>query len=169
MKNNLRKTTKKGLAVVSAMMGMSVLFAACSSNDEKGVAGGVSEDAGFVADVSGLAQKGPFVKGSAVTVRGIDCKTLEFTDQVFEGAVKSDKGDFALDSIALDASCAVIEVTGKYLNEVTGKKTEDELTLRALTNLKDRENVNVNLLTNLEYERVMHLPCERKEQDPCPG
>lgn len=163
MKNNLRKTTKKGLAVVSAMMGMSVLFAACSSNDEKGVAGGVSEDAGFVADVSGLAQKGPFVKGSAVTVRGIDCKTLEFTDQVFEGAVKSDKGDFALDSIALDASCAVIEVTGKYLNEVTGKKTEDELTLRALTNLKDRENVNVNLLTNLEYERVMHLVKEKNK------
>ena len=163
MKNNLRKTTKKGLAVVSAMMGMSVLFAACSSNDEKGVAGGVSEDAGFVADVSGLAQKGPFVKGSAVTVRGIDCKTLEFTDQIFEGAVKSDKGDFALDSIALDASCAVIEVTGKYLNEVTGKKTEDELTLRALTNLKDRENVNVNLLTNLEYERVMHLVKEKNK------
>lgn len=163
MKNNLRKTTKKGLAVVSAMMGMSVLFAACSSNDEKGVAGGVSEDAGFVADVSGLAQKGPFLKGSAVTVRGIDCKTLEFTDQIFEGAVKSDKGDFALDSIALDASCAVIEVTGKYLNEVTGKKTEDELTLRALTNLKDRENVNVNLLTNLEYERVMHLVKEKNK------
>ena len=77
MKNNLRKTTKKGLAVVSAIVGLSVFFAACSSSDEKSVAGGVSEDAGFVADVAGVAQKGPFVKGSAVTVRGVDCKTLE--------------------------------------------------------------------------------------------
>ncbi|MBO7511545.1 MAG: hypothetical protein J6T54_01030, partial [Fibrobacter sp.] len=164
MKNNLRRTTKKGLAVVSAIMGMSVLFAACSTTeDEKGVAGGVSEDAGFVADVAGVAQKGPFVKGSAVTVRGVDCKTLEFTDQIFEGTIKSDKGDFALDSVALDASCAVIEVTGKYLNEVTGKKTKDELTLRALTNLKDRENVNVNVLTSLEYERVMFLVKEKSK------
>ena len=163
MKINLRKTTKKGLAVVSAMMGMSVLFAACSTTEDDRISGGVSEDAGFVADVAGVAQKGPFVKGSAVTVRGIDCKTLEFTDQVFEGAVKSDKGDFALDSVALDTSCAVVEVTGKYLNEVTGKKTKGELTLRALTDLKDRDNVNVNLLTNLEYERVMYLVKEKNK------
>ena len=163
MKNNLRKTTKKCLAVVSAMMGMSVLFAACSTSEDDRVTGGVSEDAGFVADVAGVAQKGPFVKGSAVTVRGVDCKTLEFTDQIFEGTVKSDKGDFAIDSVVLDASCAVIEVTGKYLNEVTGKKTKEELTLRALTNLKDRENVNVNLLTSLEYERVMHLVKEKNK------
>ena len=148
---------------VCSFVGVLAILAACSSNDEKDVAGGVSEDAGFVADVAGVAQKGPFVKGSAVTVRGIDCKTLEFTDQVFEGAIKSDKGDFALDSVALDTSCAVVEVTGKYLNEVTGKKTKDELTLRALTDLKDRENVNVNLLTNLEYERVMYLVKEKNK------
>ena len=148
---------------VCSFVGVLAILAACSSNDEKDVAGGVSEDAGFVADVAGVAQKGPFVKGSAVTVRGIDCKTLEFTDQVFEGVIKSDKGDFALDSVALDTSCAVIEVSGKYLNEVTGKKTKNELTLRALTDLKDRDNVNVNLLTNLEYERVMHLVKEKNK------
>ncbi|MBR2271643.1 MAG: hypothetical protein IJ912_04795 [Fibrobacter sp.] len=148
---------------VCSFVGVLAMLAACSSNDEKDVAGGVSEDAGFVADVAGVAQKGPFVKGSAVTVRGIDCKTLEFTDQVFEGAIKSDKGDFALDSVALDTSCAVVEVTGKYLNEVTGKKTKGELTLRALTDLKNRENVNVNLLTNLEYERVMYLVKEKNK------
>ena len=148
---------------VCSFVGVLAMLAACSSNDEKDVAGGVSEDAGFVADVAGVAQKGPFVKGSAVTVRGIDCKTLEFTDLVFEGTVKSDKGDFALDSVALDTSCAVVEVTGKYLNEVTGKKTKGELTLRALTDLKDRENVNVNLLTNLEYERVMYLVKEKNK------
>ena len=148
---------------VCSFVGVLAMLAACSSNDEKDVAGGVSEDAGFVADVAGVAQKGPFVKGSAVTVRGIDCKTLEFTDQVFEGAIKSDKGDFALDSVALDTSCAVVEVTGKYLNEVAGKKTKGELTLRALTDLKDRENVNVNLLTNLEYERVMYLVKEKNK------
>ena len=41
MKNNLCKMTKKNLAFASAFIGMS-LFAACSSTDDKGVAGGVS-------------------------------------------------------------------------------------------------------------------------------
>ena len=63
----------------------------------------------------------------------------------------------------LDSSCAVIEVTGKYLNEVTGKKTKEEVTLRTLTDLKDRESVNVNLLTSLAYERVMHLVKEKNK------
>ena len=40
MKNNLCKMTKKNLAFASAFIGMS-LFAACSSTDDKGVAGGV--------------------------------------------------------------------------------------------------------------------------------
>lgn len=35
------------------------------------------------------------------------------------------------------------------------------MTLRALTNLKDRTHVNVNLLTNLEYERVMYYVTEK--------
>ena len=56
------------------------MFSACS--DDK-VAGGSSDDAGVYAvkdlDVAGVSQKGPFVKGSAVTVQGIDCQTMELT------------------------------------------------------------------------------------------
>ena len=154
------------LVPVCALASMAFLVA-CSGSDDKSVAGGASGDAGVVAvkdlDVAGLAQKGPFVKGSKVTVQGIDCKTMNFTNEEFSGKVKSDKGDFAIDSVALDTSCAVVEVTGRYLNEVTGKKTNGELTLRALSDLKDRENVNVNLLTNLEYERVMYLVKEKNK------
>ena len=56
---------------------MAVMTVACSSSDDKDVAGGASGDMGIVANViTGDAQKGPFVKGSAVTVQGIDCKTV---------------------------------------------------------------------------------------------
>ena len=136
---------------------MASLFWACSDSDK--TAGGTTEDAGIIADlnVAGLTQKGPFVKGSAVTVQGIDCKTMELTDEKFTGSVKSDKGDFEVKDVNLSSTCAVFEVTGTYLNEVTGKKTKDKLTLHALTDLKDRKNVNINLLTELEYERVMNL------------
>ena len=148
-----------GVLVVGTM------FWACSSSDDKSVAGGSTEDAGIIAikdlDVAGVTQKGPFVKGSAVTVQGIDCKTLKQTDEHFEGEVKSDKGDFTVKEVSLKSTCALFEVTGLYRSEITGKKSSKELTLRALTDLKDRENVNINILTNLEYERLLHLVTEK--------
>ena len=146
-------------------LAVGAMFWACSDNDGKDVAGGASGDSGIVAvkdlDVAGVTQKGPFVKGSAVTVRGIDCKTLEMTDERFEGEVNSDKGDFSVKGVSLKSSCALFEVTGEYRSEISGKKTDSELTLHALTNLKDRENVNINILTNLEYERLMYLVTEK--------
>ena len=137
------------------------MFSACS--DDK-VAGGSSDDAGIIADlnVAGLAQKGPFVKGSAVTVQGVDCKTMELTGERFTGSVKSDKGDFGVDDVNLSATCALFEVTGYYFNEVTGKKSAGKVTLHALSDLSDRKHVNINMLTELEYKRVMNLVSEEK-------
>ena len=134
------------------------LLISCSGDK---TAGTDEQSEGIVAiknlDIAGVSQKGPFVKGSAVTVQGIDCKTMKLTGESFEGSVKNDKGEFTVDNVTLSSSCAVFEVTGNYFNEVTGKKTKDKLTLRALTNLKDRKNVNINVLTELEYERLMNL------------
>ena len=143
-------------------LAVSAMFWACS-DDDSGFAGGSTEDAGIIAnlDVAGVTQKGPFVKGSAVTIRGIDCKTLELSDEIFEGEIESDKGDFAFDDVTLSSTCALFEVTGVYRNEITGKKSSEKLTLHALTDLKDRKNVNINLLTELEYERLMYLVTEK--------
>ena len=164
----MRREKNRNLALrlmsICALASMAFL-AACSSSDDKSVAGGASGDAGVVAvkdlDVAGVSQKGPFVKGSAVTVQGIDCKTMKFTDEVFEGEVKNNMGEFVVEKVNLSTTCAVVAVTGEYRSEMTGKKVSDKLTLRALTNLKDRTHVNVNLLTNLEYERVMHYVAEK--------
>ena len=82
---------------------------------------------------------------------------MKISDEHFEGAVKSDKGDFIVEDVSLKSTCAVFEVTGKYRSEISGKETDSKLTLRALTDLENRENVNVNILTNLEYERVVYL------------
>ena len=146
------KWCRLGVALV-----FGITFWACS--DDK-TAGTSVESEGLYAvknlDVAGVSQKGPFVKGSAVKVQGIDCKTMKFTDEVFEGEVKNNMGEFVVEDVNLSTTCAVVEVTGEYRSEMTGKKVSDKLTLRALTNLKDRTHVNVNLLTNLEYERVMY-------------
>ncbi len=157
MKNNKVGFLRNGLAFISAFVFMSIL-SACSDSE---VAGGSSDDAGIYAvkdlNVAGLTQKGPFAKGSAVTVQGIDCQTMELTEEKFTGSVKSDKGDFGVENVNLSVTCALFEVTGYYFNELTGKKSSEKMTLHALTDLKDRKNVNINLLTQLEYERVMNL------------
>ena len=162
MKSNLSDMFRSGVVWIMPLAMASIVATACS-DDDSGFAGGSTEDAGIIADlnVAGVSQKGPFVNGSVVTVQGIDCKTLKFTDEVFEGKVKSDKGDFAIDGVSLKSTCALFEVTGKYRNEITGKKSSEELTLHALTNLKDRKNVNINVLTELEYERLMYLVTEK--------
>ena len=162
MKNSLSKVARGGF--VSVVSFAVALMVACSGSDDKSVAGGTSDDAGIIADlnVAGLAQKGPFVKGSVVTVQGIDCKTLKFTDEVFNGEVKSDKGDFSVDEVELSSTCAVFEVKGKYRNEISGAVTDGEMTLHALTNLKERNSVNINVLTELEYKRVMNLVTEEE-------
>ncbi|SHM88984.1 fibrobacter succinogenes major paralogous domain-containing protein [Fibrobacter sp. UWB7] len=150
---------KKGLFKIAAV---ALFLIACT---ESNVAGGSSGDAGVYAvkdlDVAGVTQKGPFVSGSAVTVHGIDCKTLKISDEYFEGEVKSDKGDFIVEGVSLKSTCAVFEVTGKYRSEISGKETDGELTLRALTDLENHEKVNVNILTNLEYERVVYLVTQK--------
>ena len=158
MKSDLYKIVRGGF-VSAASLAFAALVVACSDPDDKSVAGGTSEDAGIIADlnVAGLAQKGPFAKGSAVTMQGFDCKTMELKDELYGGVVESDKGDFAIDSVTLSTSCALFEVTGNYLDELTGKKSTAEIKLHAITDLSDRKRVNINMLTELEYKRVMNL------------
>ena len=144
------------------VLALAVLMAACS--DDK-MAGGTTEDAGLAIkdlEVAGLAQKGPFVKGSVVILQGVDCKTMEFTDEVFEGSVINDDGEYVVKNVNLSVACALLEVTGYYLNENTGKKSTGEISLHALTDLSDRKNVNINVFTELEYKHVMNLVTEKK-------
>ena len=72
----------KGIFIqATAFAFASAFVVACSDGDK--TAGGTTEDAGIIADlnVAGVTQKGPFVKGSAVMVQGIDCKTMELTNE----------------------------------------------------------------------------------------
>ena len=156
MRNKLCKCVYGFLLSLSVPLAvLSFMVTGCSSKDD--VAGGVTEDAGIVADIAGVFQKGPFIEGSPVKVSGIDCKTLEPTGEIVEGAIVNGKGEFNFEKLTLSTSCAIFEVTGYYLNEVTGLQTADKFTLRAVTELTDRNSVNVNLFTHMEYERVKHL------------
>lgn len=165
MRNMMNRSFMARLIPACALAAMAILTAACSDDESDDFVGGASGDMGIVAkDIAGLAQKGPFVKGSKVTVQGIDCKTLELTDEIFEGKIASDKGDFAFDDVTLSSTCALFEVSGIYRNEITGNTTSESVTLFALSDLKDRGHVNVNMLTDLECKRVLYLVTEKSKK-----
>ncbi len=151
----------------------SMLFAACgddsssSPKTENSVESSTSEDDDSstskneivsISDkaISGVSQKGPFVTGSSVKVFELD-ENFKQTGKSFTGKIEKDDGAFAIESVELASQYAVLEASGYYRNEVTGEKSAGTITLNAITDLSDREKVNVNLLTHLEYDRAMYL------------
>lgn len=116
-----------------------------------------------LAQVSGVTQKGPFLSGSKVLVREMeDGRTLAQTGNSFNDKILNDKGEFKINGRMLVSQYVMLEVTGYYRNEVTGKNSKSELTMFAISDVNDRSTVNVNLLTHLEYERVIYLVTQKK-------
>lgn len=136
-----------------------LVFAGCG-DDEK-TAGGSTEDSGIVAikdrDVAGIAQKGPFVKGSAVTVYELEGKSLNPTGRIFTTKISSDKGEYAFQKLNLVSQYAVFEALGYYRNEVTGEISSGTVSLSALVDLTETDSVNINVLTHIENDRVQEL------------
>ena len=119
------------------------------------------------AKVVGFAQKGPFVNGSVVTVYGLD-SALNTTSEKFTGKVVGDSGYFKVDGITLNSQFALVEANGFYKNAVTGKNTSGSKTqLNAIVDLSAKDvKANVNILTELEYARVVQLVTKEKFNVP---
>ena len=111
------------------------------------------------ASILGAAQKGPFKFDSPLTLREVllHDDTLTYTGCEYIDEISSNKGDFVIPKVNLVYPYAVLEVRGLWRNEVTGEWSKDSITLRALTDLTSRTEVNINLLTHLEYDRAVQL------------
>ena len=118
--------------------------------------------AGLSKTVYGLAQNGPYADSSVVKLTVLDESTLESTEQIFTGMVNGGFGGYSVKAESLKSNIAQISVSGKYLEAKSGRLSEKELTLYALTDLKAHDSVNVNLFTTLEYERVRELVKNKK-------
>lgn len=156
----LCRTIPKGLA--TAAISISIFLAACGDDNKN--AGGTVEDQEIIAitdkTISGVSQKGPFVNGSSVTVQELDGETLAQTGNSYEGKIKNDMGEFSVKVTKLASQYALLKANGFYRNEVTGEKSKSQVTLYALTDISNRDEVNVNLLTHLEYERSLYLAAD---------
>ena len=154
-------TKKFSLAALS----LAFIFVACgddnsSANTEQNISD--SEDISVsVNEVSGVTQKGPFLMGSKVQMFEIsNGRSLNQTGKSFNGKISNDKGEFKIKGSKLASQYVILEASGYYRNEITGKNSNSELTLLAISDVSDRNTINVNLLTHLEYERVNYLVTE---------
>lgn len=105
--------------------------------------------------VRGYVQKGPFISGSSITIPELDSELIP-TGDILQTTTVDDFGSFILER-SIDAIYVEIIATGFYFNEVTGTLSNANITLRALANLESGGNVNINLLTTLEKDRIIHL------------
>lgn len=107
--------------------------------------------------ISGVVQKGPYAKGASVSVHELDANVLLLTGNHYEGKVQNDSGAYSVTFDEFESPYAILEASGLFRNELTGAKTKSSVTLYAVTDLSERDSVNVNLLTHLEYARVLYL------------
>ena len=140
----------KCLILLTFMM----LFAGCSSDvsSVENYALGESGD-----NISGLLQKGPVLAGASVVIQELDSATLLQTGKSFKGKVVSDNGEFVVENVNLKSPYVLLEVSGYFRNEITGKNSEGPVFMKAIADVGKQKHVNVNLLTHLEYQRVQTL------------
>jgi len=111
--------------------------------------------------ISGFVQKGPFVSGTTVTMNELNSELVQ-TGKVFTSTIINDSGLFEVNSIELISSFVEFTSSGFYFNEVSGEISNSPLTLTTLSDIKDRNSININVLTHLEKRRVETLLKEGK-------
>ena len=110
--------------------------------------------------IKGASQKGPFLKGSKVSIQELESgRSLNQTGSTFSAVIQDNDGKFKLNARSMVSQYIELQVEGYYRNEVTGESSDAPLTLWGITDVSKREGgvVNINLLTHLEYFYVVDL------------
>jgi uncharacterized protein (TIGR02145 family) len=131
-----------------------MLLASCSSDVSSVENQALGESSG---NISGLSQKGPVLAGASVVIQELDSVTLLQTGKSFKGKVVNDNGEFVVENVNLKSPYVLLEVNGYFRNEVTGKNSQGPVFMKAIADVGEQKQVNVNLLTHLEYQRVQTL------------
>jgi len=132
-----------------AMLALSSLLAAC------GGGGSSSSPGATYTAASGLAQKGPLIKGSEVTAQTLDT-SLSPTGQQYTYQVSSNLGTFT-PTAAFTSEYVGVVATGYYFDEVQNGLSSGTITLYGYSDLAADGVLNVNLLTTLAYQRIRNL------------
>lgn len=108
--------------------------------------------------VTGLAEKGPFRYGATVKIVELDsAQRMADSERSHEACLASGDGRYVFPGVNLVSPYVRVEVTGYYRNELSGGLSPSMVTLHSITDLTERDTVNVNMLTYVEAPRVIKL------------
>lgn len=137
--------------VLFSVLGI-ILFAACAKQTPEETGNPVITKTVF----SGYVQKGPFINGSSVAISALD-ENLDQSGRVYFTNISDNSGSFEKKNIELVSNYVELKADGYYFNEISGETSVGQITLYALTNVRDIYSANVNVLTHLEKSRVEYL------------
>lgn len=112
-------------------------------------------------NVSGKVEKGPFVSGSEITIQPMSGE-MQALGTMYTSTIQDHLGNFSFGSKLFESPYAELTANGYFFNEVAGALSSGTLYLRAIVDLSKSETVNVNILTHIKYQRVLHLIAQGK-------
>ncbi len=112
-------------------------------------------------DVTGFVQKGPFINGTEISIAELT-EQLAQTGKMFSSQIIDNKGTFDIKNIELISPFVELKANGFYFNEVANENSLAQLTLFALADVTKTSDINVNVLSNLEKNRVQYLVADGK-------
>ena len=133
---------------------VAALLASCGGGSSGSSPPPVSQTKTYSA-TSGIAQKGPLIKGSAVTAQELN-SALSPTGKQYSYQISSDLGTFTPTS-AFGSQYIGLDAAGYYFDEIQNAVSSGTVTLESYSDLSVDTVVNVNLLTTLAYQRIYNL------------
>jgi len=106
--------------------------------------------------LGGAAQKGPFNNGTIINIAELN-NSLTPTGKNFTSQIVDNSGTFSVSNVQMEFSYAQINASGFYFDEVGNKVSSAQLVLSGLSNLAGKTNMNVNVMSNLEMNRIKYL------------
>ena len=130
-----------------------VMVFSCSKEDS-GDSNSPDSKQEYSAEIAGAIAKGAYKAGSDITFYELN-DNLSQTGKSFSTNTIDDYGTFSLSVESITENYARVEGNGYYWNEITNTVTEQKLRLNAICEVN--EEINLNILTHLEYDRVIEL------------
>ncbi|MEQ9424239.1 MAG: LamG-like jellyroll fold domain-containing protein [Cyclobacteriaceae bacterium] len=106
-------------------------------------------------DLEGYAQKGPFAVGGRITIEELN-KNFSPKGIIYETITEDDFGRYVLPE-GISSKFLKLSAEGFYFDENRGRKSSFPILLRSISNLGDQEGTNINILTTLAHQRILHL------------
>lgn len=107
-------------------------------------------------NISGYVQKGPYINGTDIQIAELT-NQLHPTGKNFSSQLIDNNGTFRITNIELKSPFAELKANGFYFDEVLNQNSAAQLTLYALADISQSGDLNINILSTLEMQRVRHL------------